>query len=101
VGHKVTARNTANQQLEKWRQGQEIIATLHGQPDGGLGGGIKKFALFNTGTSGPNKDPEKNWMIHLMEETKGSSSEQDGSQTTSSQDTKADPVDIAPMLASI
>src|SRR5699024_12358139 len=50
---------------------------------------------------GPNKDPEKNWMIHLMEETKGSSSEQDGSQTTSSQDTKADPVDIAPKLASI
>ena len=103
-GGEVTIWDTGTYELEKWRQGQEVIATLYGQPDGGLGGGMKKFALFNTGTSGPNKDPEKNWMIHLMD-SNGSSSEQDGStdEATSSQDTpeKAEPVEIAPMLASI
>jgi bifunctional non-homologous end joining protein LigD len=54
-------------ELEKWNEGKEIIAVLHGREDGGLGG-VRRFALFNTGSHGPNKDPEKNWMIHLMED---------------------------------
>ncbi len=48
-------------ELEKWRD-DEVIATLTGQPDGGLGG-PRRFALFRT-----SSDPEKpGWMIHLME----------------------------------
>jgi len=48
-------------ELEKWRD-DEVIATLHGQPDGGLGGAPRKFALIRTGRDGD----EKNWLIHLM-----------------------------------
>lgn len=52
--------------LEKWRDG-EVIATLHGQPDGGLGGQPRKFALIRTGRDGD----EKNWLIHLMADGSG------------------------------
>ena len=47
----------------KWRDGKEVIATLHGQPDGGLGGEPRKFALIHTALGGE----KKNWLIHLME----------------------------------
>ncbi|WP_311211641.1 MULTISPECIES: ATP-dependent DNA ligase [unclassified Arthrobacter] len=46
---------------EKWRDGREVIATLTGDPGGGLGG-TKRFALINTG---------QNWLIHLMKEQPG------------------------------
>lgn len=47
-------------QISKWRD-DEVIATLTGQPDGGLGG-VRKYALFRT-----DDDPQKpQWMIHLM-----------------------------------
>ena len=46
---------------EKWRDGKEVIATLTGEPGGGLGG-TKRFALINTG---------QNWLIHLMKEQPG------------------------------
>jgi bifunctional non-homologous end joining protein LigD len=51
-------------ELEKWRD-DEVIATLHGQPDGGLGGEPRKFALIATKQDGD----EKNWLIHLMKES--------------------------------
>ncbi|WP_295121512.1 ATP-dependent DNA ligase [uncultured Leifsonia sp.] len=51
-------------ELEKWRD-DEVIATLHGQKDGGLGGVPRKFALIATAQGGD----EKNWLIHLMKET--------------------------------
>ena len=50
-------------ELEKWRDGKEVIATLTGMPDGGLGGKPKKFALIHTGRAGS----ENNWLIHLMD----------------------------------
>jgi bifunctional non-homologous end joining protein LigD len=71
--------------IEKWQEGKEIIAVLHGREDGGLGA-VRRFALFNTGGHGPNKDPEKNWMIHLMED-------QPKKQSAAA--------DLSPMLASI
>ncbi len=46
---------------EKWRDGKEVIATLTGEPGGGLHG-TKRFALINTG---------QNWLIHLMKEQPG------------------------------
>ncbi|MCR8671715.1 ATP-dependent DNA ligase [Agrococcus sp. HG114] len=48
-------------ELEKWRD-DEVIATLHGQPDGGLGGEPYRFALIRT-------DAEKRqWLVHRMKE---------------------------------
>jgi len=49
--------------LEKWRDGKEVIATLRGQRDGGLGGKPQRFALIHTGRTAKE---EKNWLIHLM-----------------------------------
>ena len=49
--------------LHKWREGKEVIVTLFGRPDGGLGG-VRKFALIHTGGGGAQ--PEKNWLMHLM-----------------------------------
>lgn len=51
-------------ELEKWRDGKEIIATLHGQPDGGLEE-PRKFALIHTGGDGRS---DANWLIHLMQD---------------------------------
>lgn len=45
-------------EVEKWRDGEEIIVTLHGRSDGGLGGQPATFALIHT-----DKD---NWLIHRM-----------------------------------
>ncbi|MET1053055.1 MAG: ATP-dependent DNA ligase [Mycetocola sp.] len=50
-------------ELEKWREGAEVIATLTGQPDGGLGGVPRKYALIHTSRPGA----ENNWLIHLMD----------------------------------
>ena len=47
--------------LEKWRD-DEVIAVLHGEPGGRLGG-TRRFALIRTKrTSGT----DRNWLIHLM-----------------------------------
>lgn len=89
----VTIWDSGTYDLEKWKEGNEIIAVLHGAADGGLGG-MRRFALFNTGEYGPNKEPEKNWMIHLTKDSARSSTE------GSSKDS-AEPTDLAPMLASI
>ena len=98
-------------EVEKWQEGKEIIAVLHGREDGGLGG-VRRFALFNTGDHGPNKEPEKNWMIHLMEDEpkKQSAAADDSSKkgtptgrTSKKRAAKKEalPADLAPMLASI
>ena len=55
-------------ELEKWRDGKEVICTLHGKSDGGLARGgtpSRRYALINTG-GGPNG--KSNWLIHLMKE---------------------------------
>ena len=47
-------------ECEKWIAGKEVIATLTGQPDGGLGG-TRRFALIHTGQANDQ------WLIHLMD----------------------------------
>jgi bifunctional non-homologous end joining protein LigD len=47
-------------ELQKWRDGKEIIAALHGRRRGD-----HKYALIHTGGSG--KDAQ-NWLIHLMKD---------------------------------
>ncbi|MFF1829043.1 ATP-dependent DNA ligase [Paenarthrobacter sp. NPDC058040] len=60
-GGTVTIWDRGEYTCEKWRDGKEVIATLTGEPGGGLGG-TKRFALINTG---------QNWLIHLMKEQPG------------------------------
>ena len=62
-GGKVRIWDSGTYRLHKWRDGKEVIVTLFGQPDGGLGG-VRKFALIHTGSG--SDQPEKNWLIHLM-----------------------------------
>ena len=52
--------------LEKWRD-DEVIVTLHGLADGGLGGRPRRFALIRTGGGGSGRAPN-NWLIHQMKE---------------------------------
>jgi len=47
-------------ETEKWRD-DEVIVTLHGAKDGGLGGEPAKLALIRT-----DRDEDKNWLIHRM-----------------------------------
>ena len=108
-GGEVTIWDSGTYELKKWREGKEVTAILHGQPDGGLGG-TKEFALFNTGEHGPNEDPAKNWMIHLKDDSPDDTSQKD-TQHTSSRTTKraeksspaetVEPADYKPMLATI
>jgi bifunctional non-homologous end joining protein LigD len=58
--------------LEKWRDGEEVIVTLHPSEGGGLGGQPVKVALIHTGHStkrgsSDSSGDEKNWLIHRMD----------------------------------
>ena len=51
-------------EIEKWREDSEVIAVLHGRPDGGLGGVPRRYALINT----PGMGDAKNWLLQLMKD---------------------------------
>lgn len=53
--------------LHTWREGEEVVATLHGTPGGGLGGS-RRFALVHTGRRGEDDD---HWLIHAMDHWDG------------------------------
>ncbi|TFD61006.1 ATP-dependent DNA ligase [Cryobacterium suzukii] len=57
-------------ELEKWRD-DEIIVTLHGEPDSGLGG-TARFALIRTSDNHSSK-ATNNWLIHRMKPNIGAS----------------------------
>ncbi|NLT25166.1 MAG: ATP-dependent DNA ligase, partial [Microbacteriaceae bacterium] len=59
----VTIWDAGEVELEKWREGREVIAVLHGRSDGGLGGEPYRFALIRTGTRGA----KATWLLHRME----------------------------------
>jgi len=63
-GGEVIIWDAGTYELHKWRDGKEVIATLHGRPGGGLGG-VAKFALIHTGGGGGKA--ERNWLIHRMD----------------------------------
>jgi bifunctional non-homologous end joining protein LigD len=58
-GH-VDIWDSGTYQLEKWRDGSEIIATLQG-----VRHGTHKYALIHTGGEGK---ADQNWLIHLMKD---------------------------------
>ncbi|MHC5795144.1 ATP-dependent DNA ligase [Lacisediminihabitans sp. FW035] len=57
-GGEVSIWDSGTFELEKWREGAEVIATLHG-----VNHGSHRYALIHTGGSGR---AENNWLIHLM-----------------------------------
>ncbi|WP_213814076.1 ATP-dependent DNA ligase [Glaciihabitans sp. dw_435] len=63
----VTIWDAGTYELEKWRDGKEVIATLHGEKQGS-----HRYALIHTGRD------NNNWLIHLMkEQTPGTPSEKE------------------------
>ena len=61
-GGEVTIWDAGTYELEKWREGKEVIAVLHGEQHG-----THKYALIHTG--GRGGDAQNNWLIHLMQDT--------------------------------
>lgn len=62
-GGEVIIFDTGSFELEKWRDGREVIVTLNGTKSGGVGSGCK-VALIHTG--GRGGQPENHWLMHLM-----------------------------------
>ncbi|MBP3949056.1 ATP-dependent DNA ligase [Corynebacterium sp. Marseille-P3884] len=52
-------------EVEKWREGKEVIAVLHGQTDGGLGGVPRRYAMIHTAGMGAGKDNDQ-WLMKFM-----------------------------------
>ena len=65
-GGEVTIWDAGTFETEKW-SGREVMVTLRGRPDGGLGGVPRRFVLIHAAQGG---DP-KNWLIHLMDAPAG------------------------------
>ena len=59
----VTIWDQGDYELEKWRDDQEIIVTLHGQRHGS-----HRYALIRTG--GGSGEESNNWLIHLMKDAR-------------------------------
>ncbi|MEE6272932.1 non-homologous end-joining DNA ligase [Georgenia sp. MJ206] len=71
----MTIWDSGTYELEKWREGREVIVTLTGRSDGGLAGPdgpgrTSRFALIRTGGRGGREDNQ--WLIHLMKSAGGS-----------------------------
>ncbi|KZM76562.1 ATP-dependent DNA ligase [Cellulosimicrobium sp. I38E] len=62
----VTIWDAGTYELEKWRDGTEVIVTLHGEQHG-----TRRLALIHTG--GRDGRDEDNWLIHLMAPRGGTS----------------------------
>lgn len=58
----VTIWDAGTYELEKWREGKEVIATLHGEKHG-----THRYALIHTGG---RDGGENNWLLHLMKDDK-------------------------------
>ncbi|HET8896140.1 MAG TPA: non-homologous end-joining DNA ligase, partial [Protaetiibacter sp.] len=66
----VTIWDSGSYDLEKWREGQEVIVTIHGHQHGS-----HRLALIRTGGS----DDKPQWLIHLMKD-QAAHPEHDGSE---------------------
>lgn len=61
-GGEVSIWDAGTYELEKWRDDEEVIVTLHGEQHG-----TRRLALIHTGGHGSSgKGEENNWLIHLM-----------------------------------
>jgi bifunctional non-homologous end joining protein LigD len=99
AGH-VTIWDAGDYDVEKWRDGKEVIVTLHGTPGGGLGGD-RKFALIHTGGEGK---ADQNWLIHLMKPDAGGAKTSASSAKRTTRAAHPGPITgtpISPMLATL
>jgi len=63
-GGTVTIWDDGTYELEKWREGEEVIVTLHGRANG-----VRRLALLHTRGRGRGREgDEKNWLIHRTKE---------------------------------
>jgi bifunctional non-homologous end joining protein LigD len=85
--------------LEKWRDGEEIIVTLHGGKSGGLGGVPRQFALIHTGRDDTSA---RNWLIHLMKDPGAEHQAAGGRAARNADAAPRDPAPpVSPMLATL
>nr|VDG62906.1 Putative DNA ligase-like protein Rv0938/MT0965 [Streptococcus thermophilus] len=56
----VSIWDTGTIEVEKWRDGKEVIAVLHGRPDGGLGGVPRRYAMIHT--------EDNQWLMKFMKD---------------------------------
>jgi bifunctional non-homologous end joining protein LigD len=61
-GGTVTIWDSGTYDLEKWRDGKEVIVVLHGEQRGS-----RRVALIHTGHGGGSKQ-QANWLIHRMKD---------------------------------
>ncbi|MCU1425056.1 MAG: ATP-dependent ligase, partial [Microbacteriaceae bacterium] len=59
---KVTIWDAGSYELEKWREGEEVIVVVHGEKHG-----TRRYALIHSGGASGGK-AENNWLIHLMKD---------------------------------
>lgn len=91
---KVSIWDAGEYELHKWRDDTEIIVTLRGRKDGGLGGHARKYALIHTGEDGNKKSQ---WLIHLMKPDRQPSDRRRQPDRQPAQRRKP----VAPMLATL
>jgi bifunctional non-homologous end joining protein LigD len=103
-GGEVTIWDAGTYELEKWRDGKEVIATLTGTKPTGLGE-PRRLALIHTGGAGR---AENNWLIHLMDPVQEShaphhdeKSAPAKASTEKMSTTSAESRSISPMLATL
>ncbi|TLP71957.1 ATP-dependent DNA ligase [Nesterenkonia sphaerica] len=60
-GGEVFIWDSGTVEIEKWEK-KKVVFVLHGQPEGGLGGVPRRYALVQTDEKG------KNWLIRLMKD---------------------------------
>ncbi|MEO7123384.1 MAG: ATP-dependent DNA ligase, partial [Lacisediminihabitans sp.] len=90
--------DSGSYELEKWRDGEEVIVTLNGTKGGGLGG-PKKIALIHTGGEGR---AAHNWLIHLMKDSPSGAATAPKRRTTRGNSATRRPRAVpSPMLATL
>lgn len=113
-GGEVTIWDTGSIEIEKWREGREVIVVCHGRPDGGLGGIPRRYALIHTGgmgssrkTAAAQEKAQANWLLHLMKDQPAPVEDTEGDieGPASSDSAPSDPAEmgepISPMLATL
>lgn len=70
----MTIWDTGTYELEKWREGKEVIVTLTGADGGGLAGSVGQSARFALIRTGRRDGDENHWLIHLMKPAGGGGS---------------------------
>ena len=116
-GGDVTLWDTGTIEIEKWREGREVIVVCHGRPDGGLGGVPRRFVFLHTGgmrggrrTAAAKEKAEANWLLHLMKDQPEPDASRSDDAAPAPEDDAAAPEDapvaelgepLAPMLATL